>query len=97
MSCQLKQENNHLSIVFKYILNSYLDIFDYLTILSVSKIEDFDIANFLAIDLRYDNDLALKLASESDNLLVVKYLLEKGANVHANYECALGIASAKGS
>jgi len=43
----------------KHVLGGYLDDVDQYTVLRVSKVEDFDIAKMLNVDLRYDNDFAL--------------------------------------
>jgi len=70
MSYQFNQESvqdySHIKIVFKHVLRDYLNQSDYLSILSVSKIEEFDIAVLLGVDLRYGNDYAFRYASKMD-------------------------------
>jgi len=91
------QDYSHLRLLFKHIMISYLDAHqDYSSILRVSNIGDFDIANLLGIDLMYANNYAFRYASEHGNLPVVKYLLEKGADIHANNNEALRYASGGG-
>jgi len=96
MSCRLKQENYHLSILFKHILITYLDENDIRSILTVSIIEEFDIAIFLGINLRYDNNCALMHASRNGYEDVVRYLAEKGSDIHARDDQALRWASKYG-
>jgi len=93
MSCQLKQENYHLSILFKHILIQYLDATDYKSILNVLTFEKFDIAILLGIDLRYSNDYALVNACKGGRLPVVQYLVENSADIHADGDEALICAS----
>jgi len=84
--------SNHLSTLFKYILISYLTDEDCSSVLKVSKIDEFDIANLLGIDLLY-NDYALLFACKYGRLSVVQFIAEKGV---ANYHDALQIASGSG-
>jgi ankyrin repeat protein len=45
------------------------------------------------VDIHYDNDNAIRLASYGENLDIVKLLVERGANIHAHNDYALEIAS----
>jgi len=87
---------SHLSILFKHVVSDYLDSEDKSSILSVTKIEDFDIANLFNVDLRYNNDYALRLASELGRLSVVQFLVEKGADIHVYRERVFKSASENG-
>jgi len=75
----------HLSILFRHILNGYLDDEDCLSILSVSKIDDFDVAKLLAVDLTYNYDYVLEYASIHGYLDVVQYLADKGDIVNNKF------------
>jgi len=92
----MSTENSHLRILFKHVLRDYLDTSDFLAILNVTKIEDFDIANLLGIDLRCKFDYSLRLAYESGHLSIVKYLVENGANIHIYRGLALRLSSKNG-
>jgi len=68
MSCQ----TSHLTILFRYILNAYISEEDRLSLLTINKIEDFDIPNLLGMDLSHFDDHALRFASENGYLPVVR-------------------------
>jgi len=78
----LPLQEPHLLIMFRHIMRSYLDETDLTCILSASKIEEFDVATVLGVDLMH-NDNALEYASRFGHLSVVKYLVEKGADMKA--------------
>jgi len=59
---------DHLKIVFKYVLHDYLDNEDKCRILSCDKVEDFDIADLLSVNIHIDSDYALRHASENGHL-----------------------------
>jgi len=95
MSCQIDEKNvfsSHLRILFKYVVNSYLNIDECSSLLCVSTIEDFDIVNLLGISLRFDDDHALRYASGCGHLPVVQYLVEKGADIHVMHDYSLRVA-----
>jgi len=65
---------------------SYLDENDYMSILTVSNVGEFDIANLLGINLRCIDDHALVSACRNGHLPVVKYLIEKcGADISTSF------------
>jgi len=87
---------HQLKTIFKYILNEYIDDETKLSIVSVSRVEDFDIANLLSIDLNIGENYALRHASGHGYISVVQYLVEKGADIHAKDDCSLRFASLNG-
>jgi len=94
----LSAENTYLGVdLNKHVLGGYLDIDDKYSVLKVDKIEEFNIAAMLNVDLRYDNDFALRYASYKGNEDVVKYLVEKkDADIHADDDYAVRLASKGG-
>ena len=82
--------------VFKYILSDYLDDEDKKNILHAKIPDDFDIAKILGISVRYDNDFALKYASQNGYLDVVEFLVDKAADIHNCNEVSLKYASRNG-
>jgi len=96
MSHQININYSHLRILFKHILNSYLDREDCLSVLRVTNEKEFDIANLLNVDLKYENDYALRYASEIGIKNVVQYLVEKGADIHTHDDYSLRWASKGG-
>jgi ankyrin repeat protein len=51
----------------------------------VVNLANFDLPfNSLGISVHYDDDYALRYACEHRNLDIIKYLLQIGANIHAN-------------
>lgn len=77
-------------------MSNYLDMEDFLSVLNVTKVEDFDVAKLLGVNLRYNYDVAFRNASTYGHLSVVIYLLEQGADIHAIKDEALRWASENG-
>ena len=50
----------------------------------------------LGADIHYNNDYAVRLASEKGQLEVIKYLIKTGANIHANNNEATRLALSNG-
>jgi len=48
------------------------------------------------VDIHFDNDYALRLASSHGHLNVMQYLVEQGADIHANDDMAVRYAAEKG-
>jgi len=92
----MSEFSSHLSILFKYILCDYLDHNDRVSILMVSKIEEFDIANLLGVDINYNNCCALRYASDTANLPIIQYILENSAYIYEASVNALRQASENG-
>jgi len=79
--CEKSVDFSQLSIIFKHVLLDYLDNCTVFPILSVDTVEEFDIAKLLGINLRYDNNYALRVASENGHIDVVRYLIENGVTI----------------
>jgi len=96
MSSVLKQNYSQLNTVFKHVLSKFLTESDKHRLLIFDRAEDFNITVFLGVDLSYDDNHALRYASEEGRLSVVKHLVENGADIHADKDYAVRYASEEG-
>jgi ankyrin repeat protein len=79
--------------IFKFILSDYIDDNDKMTLLSGITIKDFYLPlNILNINIQYQENYALRNAINHGNLPVIKFLVEKGANIHIWFDFPLKIA-----
>jgi ankyrin repeat protein len=69
--------------IFKYVLTDYIDNEDKKTLLEGKSVDDFILPfNLLGISVNWKNDYALGYACKNDHLEIVKFLTDKGADIH---------------